>query len=42
MIDAELVKAGLPVTGKMKLIGIAYENKTLYIGFWFINFEISI
>ena len=26
----------------MKLIGIAYENKTLYIGAWFVNFEISI
>ena len=26
----------------MKLIGIAYENKTLYIGAWFVNFKINI
>ena len=26
----------------MKLLGIAYENKTLYIGFLIVSFEITI
>ena len=25
----------------MKLIGIAYKDKVLYIGFWFVVFEIE-